>query len=237
MIEVPPLPELIRGPDLARLSGARTTTTRLSDRDITMRRGIKVTTLERTVVDVALDLPVPDALVTVDAALRRGVDLSQVKDMLRSRGPVRGAKRARQTFDWTDRQSETPIESIGRGQLLIHGVPRPRCNVWFQLGTRSYRVDEHWDELGIVGEADGRVKYQGELAVGDTLWQEKIRQDWLENDVGMLVVRWTSYEMRSRPLQVVRRWERAAARRQQIPWERPPNLITWQDPLPLLGTL
>jgi hypothetical protein len=191
-----------------------------------------VTTLERTAVDVALDLPTPDALVTVDAALRRGTDLGQIKEMLLARGAVRGAKRARQTLDWADGHSETPIESMGRGQLLMHGVPRPRSNVWIQLGNRSYRVDELWDDLGIVGEADGRIKYEGELAVGDTLWQEKVRQEWLENEVGAFVVRWTGVEMRSRPLQVVRRWERAVARRRQLAWQPPDDLITWQDPLP-----
>jgi hypothetical protein len=55
-------------------------------------------------------------------------------------------------------------------------------------GTR-FRVDDWWEEFGIVGEADGRIKYEGSLAVGDTLWREKKRQHWLEQR-DLLEVRW-----------------------------------------------
>ena len=70
---IPHKPEFIRSPGRSRPSGTRVRFSRLTEHDVTRHRGIWVTSLVRTAVDIALDLPVPESLITLDAALQRGV--------------------------------------------------------------------------------------------------------------------------------------------------------------------
>jgi hypothetical protein len=47
------------------------------------------------------------------------------------------------------------------------------------------RCDVYWDDLGVVGEADGRDKY-----TPDEHYQEKVRQEQMKA-VGLLFTRWS----------------------------------------------
>ncbi len=62
------------------------------------------------------------------------------------------------------------------------------------------RVDELWEEYGVVGEADGQGKYADPKAYV----QEKIREQHL-TDEGLLVVRWVGQQTFPRPGAVVQR--------------------------------
>ena len=66
------------------------------------------------------------------------------------------------------------------------GAPAPRTQVVVRSprGEQIGRVDFFWDE-GVVGEADGRMKY----LQPEDLYAEKIRQERLE-DLNLTVVRW-----------------------------------------------
>ncbi len=77
------------------------------------------------------------------------------------------------------------MESISR--LAMTGLPAPRTQVPICTmdGRLIGRVDFYWEELGVVGEADGRTKY-----TDDALWLEKRRQDSLVEH-GLVVERWT----------------------------------------------
>jgi hypothetical protein len=52
-------------------------------------------------------------------------------------------------------------------------------------------VDFYWDELGLVGEADGKLKYQDDEARPDVkaLWDETRRGDRLAHH-GAVLARW-----------------------------------------------
>jgi very-short-patch-repair endonuclease len=63
-------------------------------------------------------------------------------------------------------------------------MPEPQVWLGDASGTIG-RVDFLWRRCGLVGEADGRVKYRD-----NELWLEKLRQERLE-DAGFTVVRWT----------------------------------------------
>ena len=225
---IPRLPEIIRHPKAARLAATRTVRTPLAPRDVVSRGTIRLTTVERTAVDVALDLPIPAALVTVDAALRRGASREVMLALLDTRGSARGCRRARQTLVWADPHSESPLESQGRGELLLRGVPRPECNVSLILDGTEARVDDWWDHLGIAAEGDGRMKYALTGSRKDALWHEKLRQEWLESQLGVLVLRFTDSERRQRPQAMAERWRRLALRREQQPWTPPGGLVVVQ---------
>lgn len=232
---IPPLPEIIRPPGSHRPGGSRTLLTDMTSADIRWRNGVPFTSLERTVVDVALDLPTPLALVTADAALRRGADGSQMLAMLSERGAVRGCREARRTLAWADGHAESPLESRGRGELMLRGVPRPQCNVVLRLGDVEFRVDTLWVHEGIVGEADGKPKYDREGRQVEPLWAERLRQGWLEDELGLLVVRWIDAEVRLAPEGLARRWRRLEGRRGGQLWVPPAGLEISQRVLPALG--
>lgn len=226
----PPLPEVLRRPHAARLTATRTVCTALSNDDACSLGGIRVTTLERTCVDVALDLPTPETLITLDAALRRGVNRVDLMTGLERRGRVPNVQRARQSISWADQFAESPVESRGRGTLMTRGAPRPECNLTFEFQGERFRPDDWWVGTGLTGEADGRVKYErlpkrGDAASSDeTLWREKLRQQWFETELGMTVYRWTDQEMRLAPARAAERWFRLAALPAVTLWTPPAGL-------------
>jgi hypothetical protein len=71
------------------------------------------------------------------------------------------------------------------------------------------RVDFYWDGLGLVGEADGKLKY-----TEDELWKEKIRQDALA-DHGLVTERW-GWRTARRPALLRERIEQAMRRAAQL---------------------
>lgn len=85
-----------------------------------------------------------------------------------------------------DPRLENALESISFGCFLDAGVPLPVPQVWLQGASgRWWRVDFWWEEFGIIGEADGMVKYADRQA----LVEEKARQLDLEAP-GRSVHRW-----------------------------------------------
>lgn len=224
VVSIPVRPEILGPPGSRQRQGTRRIRGVVPLADVTSRFGVRVTSLERTAVDVALDLPTPEALITVDAALRRGADREVMLRSLAARGPIRGCRAARRTLEWADAGSESPLESQSRGALMMRGIPRPSCNTTLRLGREECRPDDLWWSLGIVGEADGRGKY--EKPDGYTLWAEKHRQEWMENELGLFVLRWTTPEVRWTPDALAQRWFRLAERRLTEPWSPPPGLST-----------
>jgi hypothetical protein len=101
------------------------------------------------------------------------------------------------------------------------------------LEGQEARVDDWWDGLGIAAEADGRLKYGSATSRDEALWHEKLRQEWLESELGVLVLRFTHRECRLAPAGIVERWRRLAARRERDPWTPPPGLVVVQRPLRL----
>lgn len=229
---VPPHPEILRPSQAAGLRGARVVRRPAEPPHVVLLNSVPVTSLERTAVDVALDLPTPQALITVDAALRRGADLPLMMQSLHCLGPVNGCRRAHQTLAWADGHSESPLESFGRGQLMLHGIPQPLNNVSLRLDGHEFRPDHWWDDLAVAGEADGRGKYNDPASTDDTLWAEKLRQEWFEQTLGLFVVRYVEREVRLATGDIVARWHRRAEQRLAQPWAPPPGLEVFQRPIP-----
>jgi hypothetical protein len=124
------------------------------------------------------------------------------------------------------------VESEGRGDLLIRGVPQPDCNLTFVLKGVEFRSDLSWRGLGLIGEADGRVKYAG----GDrVLWQEKLRQQWFEVELGMTVFRWLHREMCADADAVAARWRSLAALPRVSLWVPPQGLRIIRRPLQVVA--
>jgi hypothetical protein len=110
-----------------------------------------------------------------------------------------GVPRARQVAKLIDGRAESPGESVSRVRCWEAGLPKPtlqyvvRCD-----GVQIGRCDFAWEELGTLGEFDGRVKYgrllRADESIQDVVYREKQREDALR-DLGWQVVRWTWGEL------------------------------------------
>lgn len=96
---------------------------------------------------------------------------------------------------------ETPLESASFAYFVDHRVPLPRMQVVVteRDGEFVARVDFLWDADRLVGEADGRLKYQS----ADDLYREKRREKRREDALralGYRVVRWGAADLRTADL-------------------------------------
>lgn len=114
-------------------------------------------------------------------------------------GPVRAA------CDLVRSGAQTPLETHSRLRLVRCGLPEPRLQVPFfdEDGLIGY-VDMYFDSLGVIGEADGLIKY----ATGADLIAEKRREDRLRRLHP--VVRWDWDRIWSDPRGVARQIRDAA---------------------------
>jgi hypothetical protein len=158
----------------------------LRDTDVTYVDGLPVTSLARTAVDIGRSVDFAAALVTADAALRAGASRGQMQEVLRHQWTWPRVRHAMPVVRHADARSESPAESVVRSRFITRGLPMPQLqhNV-FDGPTWIARTDFYWEEFGLVGEVDGRVKY-----VEDELRQEKLRQESIE-DAAPGVIRWT----------------------------------------------
>jgi hypothetical protein len=158
----------------------------LEERDRVLVGGLPVTSLARSVVDVARGERFASGLVTADAALREGLDPAQLAEVAARCSGWPGGLNAVRVVAFADGRAESPLESLSRAACRDVGVPVPEPQVEIYLGrTLLARVDGFWDAFNLVGEADGRVKY---TAVDD-FYREKLREQALR-DAGFEVVRW-----------------------------------------------
>jgi hypothetical protein len=155
---------------------------------------VPVTSLALAIVDVARDECFRNAVVVADAALRAGVRTEELRAVLVRARRWPGVVAARQAVAFGDPRAETPLESISRVAFHVLDLPdpEPQVEVW-DCGDFVARVDFLWRASNVVGEADGRRKYE---SVED-LYREKRREERLR-DLGFEVVRW-DWEAAYRP--------------------------------------
>ncbi|MEP7764565.1 hypothetical protein [Sanguibacter sp. 26GB23] len=170
---------------------------RLDPPDVTKRSGLRVTSLERTVVDCARSSSAPSGLVVADAALRRGVERDALVSSLLSLGAARGVRLARAVVELADAGAESPWESVTRLVLLATGVPAPSTQVPVATRLGTFFVDMGWEHWKVALEFDGLVKYTT-LASGDrgrVIFDEKRRHDAIV-EAGWRMLRVTRADLR-----------------------------------------
>jgi hypothetical protein len=170
--------------------------------------GLPATSLARTVVDLARELPRADAVVAADAALRAGCRRADLEAVLRDCWTWRGIDGAGWVVGFADRRAESPLESLSRVVFAAGGLPAADLQVRLGDDWLLGVVDFYWRAHGVVGEADGLLKYDGDP---QALRREKLRQELLE-EAGFVVVRWGWEDITARPQATVERVRRALAR-------------------------
>ncbi|WP_374946590.1 hypothetical protein [Agreia sp.] len=155
--------------------------------DVVLIDGMIVTSVARTVLDLAVDATFMSAVTAADFALchkrEARIEKSELGEVWQNRVPFRGHVRSRRVLDFASHLAESPLESGSRVNMHLLGFPPPEL----QVEWRDYRgligySDFFWGAFNRVGEADGRAKYfDDEMARGKSLKQilfdEKVRED------------------------------------------------------------
>jgi very-short-patch-repair endonuclease len=141
----------------------------LSGDEVTVERGIPVTTVPRTLFDMAMVLRI-DA---VEQSLRQSerlrlYDSLSLEDLLRRYPRRQGSRVVRECLR---RRRELPpgmtreeLEARFRAFLELSGLPRPRFNAWLSLGSHRYQVDCLWPRARLIVELDGFATHGTRMA-------------------------------------------------------------------------
>lgn len=179
---------------------------------VTTVHGVPSTSLARTVVDLGRWVGFRSAVVSADSAVRLGCSRSELDRVLYRCRRWPGSRKARRAVEFADGRAASPLESISRVAFHEMGLPAPELQValaYDEFGNPRIIVDFYWEEFGVVGEADGLLKYDDEDE-RLSLRAEKLRQEELEA-LGYIVVRWTWDHIWRRPDWVAMRLRRAMA--------------------------
>lgn len=173
---------------------------------VRVRDGIPVTSVARTVVDLARTLPFRAGVVVADSALHGyQVGKGELEAVLRQCTRWPGVAKARRVVAFADALAESPFESIARVAFRDGGLPPPMLQVWIMgPGHPIGRVDFLWDQHATIAEADGAVKY----ADPDRARQQ-LKRDAELRRAGYEVVHFTWRDLAADPDQVIG-WIKAA---------------------------
>ena len=181
-------------------------TQHLTAADVTEIGGVPVVVTALAAVSAAVATS-PDWMVAIMDSAAWG-DPDQIQRMARHASGLQhlaGIGEVRSVLPLVRSGAQTPLESLSRVRLMRCGLPEPRLQVPFHddeglIGI----VDMYWDELGVIGEADGLLKYR----TGADLIAEKHREDRLRRVKP--VVRWDWAQMWNSP-RTIAEWVRKAA--------------------------
>ncbi|MFP5370204.1 MAG: type IV toxin-antitoxin system AbiEi family antitoxin domain-containing protein, partial [Actinomycetes bacterium] len=172
--------------------GFHVTRAPLDDAEIRTTGAFRLTTTARTLLDVAREEPLEDAVVAMDAALLAGkVTQDGLVRAAERAGRWPGGPRARRALSLVDGRAESALETRGRLRIVGCGFPRPELQVEIRTGNRLVAVVDAWfDDAAVAVEFDGRVKYTDpwrNRSPERVLWEEKRREDALrELDIGVV---------------------------------------------------
>ena len=171
----------------------RHTTRRLAADEVTVRRGVPVTTVERTLADLACLVGVDDLRRTMERAdSRYGIDVPRLERSARGRA---GAPVIRKILaDWSPAPTHRGLEECLLALVQRSGLPEPRVN-WPLCGLE---VDLLWPRARLVVEADSRA-FHGTAAA----FERDRHRDAVLAAQGHRVLRFTWLQVTRAPAEVV----------------------------------
>lgn len=157
---------------------------RLGTDDVEEVKGLRVLPADRCVVEAATLVTSEKALVLFDSYLHQ--ELGDHTTLLRRFSGMNRWCRTRHLHlpvRMADGRADGPGESRGRWLFWRAGLPAPdlQHEVYRPDGTLAGITDWAWEEHGLLGEFDGRIKYgrllQPNETPGDAVFREKVRED------------------------------------------------------------
>lgn len=166
----------------------------------TTRYGVPVTTVARTVVDLARTTSLREGVVVADSALHHGKTTKpDLYAVIRHCARWPGIAQARHAVDFSDALTESPFESLARLVFDQGGLPRPQLQAWVGGQDRPLgRADFYWPAHATIAEADGASKYNDPARARDQLQRdENLRR------AGFQVVHFTWQQLHQTPAQII----------------------------------
>ena len=143
-----PIP-YVTAPRERRVRGVRTSRSR--EIEPAVHRGIPVTTVARTLVDLASALPLTDLTRAChEAGVKYGTTPGQVEEVLARRPTTPGARKLRAILRGDAPVTQSVLERRFLGLLADNDLPAPIVN----KPAGSFRVDCRWPELALTVELD-----------------------------------------------------------------------------------
>jgi hypothetical protein len=172
---------------------------------VTRKLGVALTTVPRTVVDLARSASFMSAVVTADSALHAGVTSRQAMLSVCDACPGwPGIRQARQVAEFGDARAESVLESCARVVFAEYGLEPPELQAGVTGQSFRYSVDFYWPAHRVIAEADGDVKYSDPRRAS-----RQLARDQQLRDLGYRVVHFTWRELHREPSTVVARIRRA----------------------------
>lgn len=170
------------------LPDVRLRTHRLEAQAATVRSGIPTVCRNIAAVTCAAQADAEWALATLDAAAWKAPEaIRDLAEVMADWPALRGIGVVRSVLPLVRPGAQTPLESLSRYRLMKAGLPEPELQfpLHDSAGLIGY-ADMAWIGLGVIGEADGLLKYD----TREVHIKEKIREDRIRA-LGFIVVRWT----------------------------------------------
>ena len=135
---------------------------RLAPQEVTVRNGIPVTTVARTLLDLAdvLDTQALRRAVT-EAEYTNRFDQTAFNAVVQDNPGRRTRKLMTAAFEGRQHRTRSPLEDRFLRFMDRWGVEEPECNAWIE----GYEVDVAWTRVGLVVELDGVAAHGTRAAV------------------------------------------------------------------------
>lgn len=197
IVRGPRPPPEVTAPTQRRVAGVACRRCRnLSRQDTGLWRGIPVTSLARTMIDLSPLLTQPDlARAFHEASVRHRLAPEQVEAALARRPNVPGARALRAVLRGDVPVTLSTLESRFLALLHRHSLPLPGTNTRF--GKR--RLDCRWPDRGLVVELDSYLAHRTRHA-----WEEDRRRERLVRAAGLEFRRYTWDDVVSSPGMMLR---------------------------------
>lgn len=166
----------------------------LPEEDVVLRRGLRATTVPRTIADLATHHPLIRAVIYADIALHhRKTNKEELRLRAASMAGRPGVTKFRRVIDLADGRSESPGETQTRLLLVLAGLPCPELQVslYNSRGEFIARVDLLYPTHRLIIEFDGQNHR-------DRLVDDNRRQNRLI-DAGYHLLRFTWQDLRDHP--------------------------------------
>ena len=156
----------------------------LAGGDVTEIFGVRVTELARTLIDVIASRPFLSGACATEYVLhQRSLTREDLLSAVARRRPFRGARRVDAVLKFASELSASPNETLCRVRFDELGFPQPDQQREYRgMKGQGYSVDFYWRTHDVIGETDGRVKYENPVFLAgrtpeQALWDEKERED------------------------------------------------------------
>jgi len=188
----------------------------LPDDHVTSALGIPVTTVARTVMDIARTTGYTEGVVAADSALHKHAAIKvEFAVILQDCAQWKGIVRAREVLHFADGRAESALESVARVRFAEFRLPPPGLQVNIR-GAQGFigRADFCWDEYRTIAEADGALKYEEQ---GRDRARAQLARDEKFHDAGWGTFHFTWREIYHEPAPTIDRLRRVFARNRPRP--------------------